>query len=1203
MSRLFVPCMLLLTLLTAPAVASAVYLPQSGQTTSFAAGDDGDIRTGVAWPSPRYVDNGDGTISDNLTGLMWLQDANCFGSQSWFGGLGAVAAFNTTPGAYACRNYTASYGDWRMPNINELATFWTIVPGGTSFPAMIQGLGFTRVQSGYYLSSTMNAGNPFYPWGIYFGGNSYLTNSGGEFLLPVRGSGDGPARVWRTGVEKCYAQYGAECICGAAECPAGQDGNLKAGAPWPSPRLVDNQDGTVSDNLTGLMWLKDANCMATNYPGFDADDPAADGKVTWQHALDFVAAINAGAYPLCAAGRQDWRLPNIVEMHSLNDYSQGASSPEPALPAGHPFSGIDSSSLFHTSTSQNASSTIPWYAFGMWVYSPPEQPYQVWPVRYAVSYSTADLSVSQTASPDPVARSQQITYAVNIKNNGPYQASGVTLSDTLAAGSAFVSAVSSQGSCSHTGGVVTCTIGSMDVTKVVNVTIVVTAPSGKGVFSNTVSVSSATTDHDNTNNTATIQTTVKAVWYVDGAMPASGAGTLWNQAFKTIPEAVSAAATGDEIWVREGSHSLASPIILNKAVSLYGGFEGNETTLGQRDWKNNPTIINGNGAVPCLKIGAAATVDGLTITNCRNTSQSYLEYYGGAVQIASSSVTITNCTVSNSSNLYGLGGGIATTTSGFSAITISDSTITGNTAAYDGGGMYLIAPNSSVRRCAITGNSGRFGGGIYNEPTSAGPLEISHSVISGNSAGMGGGIAAYGFLVGQVLISNCLIHDNQGADTGGGVWIYGSNTVIQNSTVVSNRLTNPLGYAQGSAFNFAQAQVTVVNSIVWGNQTHTGATTNQVMLQSGGNIIPSYSDIQDPYWSALTGSHNINQDPRFVDTAADNFRLQPNSPCIDKGSNTPANPLPTTDLAGGARVLDGDGNGTATIDMGAYEYRDVSPPSGTVAINGGASSTNSTTASLTITASDGSPPIWMCVSNVNGALCLGTWKALSSPEPWTLDPSGGDGVKTVYLWLKDGPGNTSATPISDSITLDTSPPTNGSLLGTEGNTEIALAWFGAADSGGSGIASYRLVYATTEFPATCDGTTLYSGGATSYNHSGLTSGVSHSYRLCTLDSAGNSSDGATFQGMPGEAAVRIKGPPPLPYSSIQGAYNAAQTNGDTIQARATTFLEALSFDRPVTVFLEGGYDPAYSGITSYSSILGSLLIRQGTVMLNRVSIR
>jgi uncharacterized repeat protein (TIGR01451 family) len=1193
--------------------AQAVYLPQSGQTASYATGDDGDIQAGVAWPSPRYLDNGDGTISDNLTGLMWLKDANCFGGQSWVGGLGTVAAFNANPGGYACQDYSAAYSDWRMPNINELATFWTIVPGVMGFPAMIQGLGFTRVQTGDYMSSTMVAGNPFYPWGIYFGGNSYLSTNGGNFLWPVRGLGDGPARVWRTGVNNCYAQYGQQCVCGEPGCPVGQDGELRAGAVWPEPRLVDNQDGTVTDNLTGLMWLKDTNCIATRYPGFDTDDPASDGKVNWQHALDFVAAMNAGTYPLCAMGRHDWRLPNVVEMHSLNDYSQGASSPEPTLPAGHPFSGIDASSLFHTSTSQNASAKIAWYAFGMWVYSPPDQLYQVWPVRYAVSYSTADLAVSQTDSPDPVARSQQITYTVRVKNNGPYHASGVTLSDTLPAGSSFVSATSSQGSCSQTSGVVTCPIGSMDVTTVVNVTIVVTAPSSKGIFSNTASVSSATTDHDNSNNTAISQTTVKAVWYVDGDSPASGSGALWGQAFKTIPEAVSAAAAGDEIWVREGSHTLASQIILNKAVSLYGGFEGNEATLGQRDWKNNPTTINGNGAVPCLKIGVAATVDGLTITNCRNTSASYLEYYGGALQIASSNVNITNCTVSNSSTLNGVGGGIATTTSGLSAITISDSTITGNTATYDGGGIYLIAPNSSVRRCTITGNTGRMGGGIYSEPKIAGPLEISHSVISGNSAvkngssgGFGGGITLSGYLDDpkplSLIISNCLIHDNQAADTGGGVSIYGSNAVIQSSNIVNNRLTNPLGFVQGSAFNFGQANVTVVNSIVWGNQLHTGAYTNQILLQSGGYIIPSYSDIQDSYWGALGNSHDINQDPRFVDASAGNFRLQAISPCIEKGTNTPANPQPATDLAGGPRVLDGDGNGTATIDMGVYEYSDVYPPTGTVSVNGGAPYTNSTSASLTITASDGSLPIQMCISNANGVSCLGSWKALASPEPWTLDSTGGDGIKTVYLWLKDSIGNTTAAPLTDSIILDSTPPSNGTLFLTEGSGAITATWSGFSDGVGSGIASYRLVSSTSGIPVDCSATPLYSGSASSYNHNGLTSGIAQYYRICALDNAGNTSSGATAQGMPGGAAVRIKGPPEVPYGSIQSAYDNAQPNGDTIQARATTFMESVTFNRDINVSLEGGYDHGYGSRSSLTLIRGSLTIGLGVVTVDRLAV-
>jgi hypothetical protein len=54
-------------------------VPQTGQTTSYAEGDDGDIEAGVAWPDPRFTDNGDGTVTDHLTGLIWLKDMPCFG--------------------------------------------------------------------------------------------------------------------------------------------------------------------------------------------------------------------------------------------------------------------------------------------------------------------------------------------------------------------------------------------------------------------------------------------------------------------------------------------------------------------------------------------------------------------------------------------------------------------------------------------------------------------------------------------------------------------------------------------------------------------------------------------------------------------------------------------------------------------------------------------------------------------------------------------------------------------------------------------------------------------------------------------------------------------------------------------------------------------------------------------------------------------
>ena len=47
-------------------------IPKTGKTTSWATGDDGDLQIGVAWPNPRFIDNGDGTVMDKLTDLVWL---------------------------------------------------------------------------------------------------------------------------------------------------------------------------------------------------------------------------------------------------------------------------------------------------------------------------------------------------------------------------------------------------------------------------------------------------------------------------------------------------------------------------------------------------------------------------------------------------------------------------------------------------------------------------------------------------------------------------------------------------------------------------------------------------------------------------------------------------------------------------------------------------------------------------------------------------------------------------------------------------------------------------------------------------------------------------------------------------------------------------------------------------------------------------
>ncbi len=82
------------------------------------------------------------------------------------------------------------------------------------------------------------------------------SKSSNYLALAVPGTSRRPAAVWRTGQTACYSSGGALVPCAGTS----QDGDIQAGATWPMPRFTDNSDGTVTDNLTGLTWLKNANC-------------------------------------------------------------------------------------------------------------------------------------------------------------------------------------------------------------------------------------------------------------------------------------------------------------------------------------------------------------------------------------------------------------------------------------------------------------------------------------------------------------------------------------------------------------------------------------------------------------------------------------------------------------------------------------------------------------------------------------------------------------------------------------------------------------------------------------------------------------------------------------------------------------------------------------------------------------------------------
>ena len=176
------------------------------------------------------------------------------------------------------------------------------------------------------------------------------------------------AGVAKTGQTLCYDSLGAVVSCAGT----GQDGQIKAGVAWPNPRFTVS-NGTVTDNLTGLIWLKNANCF---------------GFRTWTQALsdaNGLASPGCGLSDGSTAGQ--WRLPNVKELQSLIDFAYV----NPALSnaagtgqlTGDSFTGVQSN-YYWSSTTTPADTDFAWYVYlsiGYVNVDNKTNPYYVWPVR------------------------------------------------------------------------------------------------------------------------------------------------------------------------------------------------------------------------------------------------------------------------------------------------------------------------------------------------------------------------------------------------------------------------------------------------------------------------------------------------------------------------------------------------------------------------------------------------------------------------------------------------------------------------------------------------------------------------------------------------------------------------------------------------------------------------------------------------------
>jgi len=402
-----------------------------------------------------------------------------------------------------------------------------------------------------------------------------------------------------------------------------------------------------------------------------------------------------------------------------------------------------------------------------------------------------------------------------------------------------------------------------------------------------------------------------AVWYVRGDIGISGTGTAWSNALKTIQEAVDSASTGDEIWIKKGTYLLSSQINVDKAVGIYGGFNGSETKRDERDWKTNVTTIDGEDTVyHCFYVTEDATIDGLTITGGNADGSSWPDDSGGGIYVYQSSPNIANCIVSKNSANFG--GGIFNNNS---SPTITNCSFTGNIAVNGGGGIYNEFDSSpTIDSCILSDNSADFGGGVDNNESSP---TITNCTFTANSATKSGG-GMYNDDNTSPAITNCTLSENS-AQWGGGIFNDNCSPTINNCTVSGNTAVKN----GGGIRNFESSSPTITNCILWANTAPHGP---EIYNDETSNPIVTYCDIQ----GGFEGQGNVNSDPLFFDPSNSDFHLTKGSPCIDTGSNS-APGIASTDFDAEPRIVDGDSDGSATVDMGVDEYTPLITADGDVA--------------------------------------------------------------------------------------------------------------------------------------------------------------------------------------------------------------------------------------------------------------------------------
>jgi parallel beta-helix repeat protein len=352
-----------------------------------------------------------------------------------------------------------------------------------------------------------------------------------------------------------------------------------------------------------------------------------------------------------------------------------------------------------------------------------------------------------------------------------------------------------------------------------------------------------------------------AVVYVDqNAHGPAHDGLSWATAFLSVQEGVSAAQSegGDQVWVADGAYYEA--LLLGDRVQLFGGFQGTEESLEQRDPVANETILDGSGIQQVVLIHNASDtiIDGFIIQHgmgtdgagidCLNSTatitnnlfrENATENLGGGLRVSGQSSTATVSGNRFLDNEAGYGGGVGATNQ--ATLTLTGNEFRRNVAMLAAGAVTVINKClAEIRGNLVTENVGGFCGGIrvFNSVAT-----IEDNVVTANSSTNGSGAGIFIRNYATVVISNNQIISNVSSRNGAGIQFGGWSTGTIEGNVIEDNSSTGNG---GGIYIYLDSYCHVTGNTIARNRSECGAGI--MVMQSDALIEANTIEENEAYW-------------------------------------------------------------------------------------------------------------------------------------------------------------------------------------------------------------------------------------------------------------------------------------------------------------------------------------------------------------------